>query len=141
MMAGERGRPQNDRGEHPVAVDARDRLARQGLAGASLYIGALGRSERELRLVQQKPPHAFSLARTRRSCGRRDRVEKRCVCGPKAEEERASECARLRRRRARDHRGDLPLGGLGRGVEPSAEIHGERVREDVFLPGLDAVED
>src|SRR5205085_11192935 len=40
-----------------------------------------------------------------------------------------------------DHRGDLSFRGLRRGPELSAKIHRERVREDVLLPGLDAVED
>src|SRR5207244_11986484 len=36
---------------------------------------------------------------------------------------------------------DLPFRGLRRGSEYSAKFHRERVREDVLLPGLDAVED
>ena len=42
---------------------------------------------------------------------------------------------------AADHGGDLPFRGLRRRLELSAKIHRERVREDVLLPGLDAVED
>src|SRR3989454_9456717 len=40
-----------------------------------------------------------------------------------------------------DHRGDLPFRGLRRGRELSAKIHREPVREDVLLPGLNAVKD
>src|SRR5258708_17706190 len=45
------------------------------------------------------------------------------------------------RRQAREHRGILPFRVLRRGLEPFAKIHRERVGKDVFLPGLDAVED
>src|SRR5207237_6297698 len=48
-------------------------------------------------------------------------------------------------RGARYHRGDhrrhLPFRGLRRGPELSAKIHRERVREDLLLPRLNAVED
>src|SRR4029077_7557663 len=48
-------------------------------------------------------------------------------------------------RGAREHRGgqcgELPFRGLRRRLELSRELRGEGVREDVLLPGLDAVED
>ena len=46
-------------------------------------------------------------------------------------------CGPLRR----GHCGDLPFGGLRGGLELPAKIQRERVREDVFVPGLNAVED
>src|SRR5947208_10327716 len=53
--------------------------------------------------------------------------------------------SRRSRRGAREHLscqcGELPFRGLRRGPELSAKILRERVREDVLLPGLDAVED
>src|SRR5260370_38103572 len=56
----------------------------------------------------------------------------------RAKDARSRRGARWHRR---GHFGDLPFRGLRRGPEPPAKIHRERVREDVLLPGLNAVDD